>query len=1527
MHSVLQFDCLDYYSYRETPAYQELRDVTIEHIPYCFRPATNEKKLVLEDSINPQAQYVSFQELSVANISVQQLFTWSVSINVIEQYQYYLYEPKSSLNKYFYNCSEPWFGLKCQYSFDFDKRISFNQIIDTVFLSKMAYDEASYVIFQTSCYVLLKCYRNGEPWCLDWREVCNGVVDCFDDGLDEESCFELEKNECSENEFRCRNGLCIDASLWEQGEGDADCLDQSDQYMEVFNSSNCFQYATFRCEEHTCTRSSTMYPCGDGQCCGRFKVCNNGRHKLFINAITAQGNLTEKCWIAMVCLTEIGKYVNGTLCETWKTSNSTYEFLKECDYFFQFPTIPVYSDHVRFFYKSPYSRTNLGQHFLPDYICFDQHLCDFLEPQLIHGNLTCLKNVTDVFNTSIFMYDGPYIIQYMGFYFRPCMNFRGISDGKANYSDHPLLYNCPNSPKLMSKHRIMDMESDCRDRADERYENSCLLNHTHRVRCKDTNNCWSYASESTTCSMDDISDEDEVPFESFCDGIETHYFEDNNGDDTSEESACRPEWCDNIYARCDGYLACSDGRDENNCTRIKCPSETYPCISSLNYTVICLDVQRFRDNEADCLGLTGEQPRCHGSYASKSKIMSFRCSYWDECIGYFQLCDGHNDCPDGEDENFCSSLTINCEKRSSHNYSAAEEILCGLNEGENRESPFFSVHSSNNYPRLTDSVASHTIQSPVGLHTIENINEIKVENSSQSWYCNRGLIVRTWNENNSNGKVCICPPSYYGNLCQYQNQRISMTLRLTADDRLATYAIVSMLIDDDDERQEIHAYEESVYIPKESCSAKMNQYLLFPTRPKNVSKKYGVRTDIFEKNKLSYAGSWYFPIDFLFLPVNRLAVSIQISRHLSHTSSNCASDCQHGSCIKYSNRDKHFCRCFPGWSGVHCNISMNCELCFSGSICIGSSKNRSICICPVYKFGPRCIIDSLCPIDACQNNGRCVPSHMSASAKDYICICSDQFYGSKCQFSKSKVDVSLTDIKIPSYLIAYFLTLSNQSNPSNAIVIRKLTLFQQTVTFNITEPFHMMIAQANYKYYLAILQHSPKTFISTSISPAQECILSDLLFNSTILKMPQYTRFGAYYELCGKRHDLSCFVDESFFCLCTNDHHANCLKLIRYSNFQCSSKTYCENEAQCLQDHQVCPSTRICVCPKCFFGNRCQFYAKGLGSTLDEILGYEFKNKIPISRQPMTVQVSAIVTMIIFIIGTINGILSIMTFSRKNTQKVGCGLYLFASSITSLSTMILFTLKFWFLFLSHQDVLSERNQKLIINVNCMLIETLLKMVSHLDNWFNACVAIERTLSVYQRANFARSEMKRVAKRVIIVLPIFMGCLFIPQLLNLHVFEDKTEERSWCVVIYSPRLQMYTYTLLFFHYFAPLFINVMSATFIIIATTRQRALSKIDRSFWKHFKIKFKQYKHLVISPTIIVVLTSPYLIISIVLDCNKSSNLLWFYLVGYFLSFIPAASIFITFVLPSTLYRQEFWNIIISVRKRFYPSRLNRQKF
>ncbi len=37
------------------------------------------------------------------------------------------------------------------------------------------------------------------------------------DGIDEENCDEMEMNECTKNEFRCQNGLCIPEEYWLDG--------------------------------------------------------------------------------------------------------------------------------------------------------------------------------------------------------------------------------------------------------------------------------------------------------------------------------------------------------------------------------------------------------------------------------------------------------------------------------------------------------------------------------------------------------------------------------------------------------------------------------------------------------------------------------------------------------------------------------------------------------------------------------------------------------------------------------------------------------------------------------------------------------------------------------------------------------------------------------------------------------------------------------------------------------------------------------------------------------------------------------------------------------------------------------------------------------------------------------------------------------------------------------------------------------------------------------------------------------------
>jgi hypothetical protein len=1510
---------LNYHVYREKLAYQDLSDLVDEVIPFCFRP-TNNFDESFETFVDPLSQKLSFEQIRMTNITSQQLLSWSIPIEVVERYQFYLNEPNSSLNEHFYNCTERRFGLQCQYSFAFEEEMSFDQIVEATFRGRIGYYESSNMTVQIPCYILLNCHRDGKIWCLDWREVCDGKVDCFDEGADEESCFDMEINECSDDEYRCHNGLCISQEFWEDGVGDTDCLDRSDRVKDFAYIKSCFQDPTFLCEENSCGTNTNSFTCGDGQCVVKFDECHNGRHVLLIDSMTSKGNLKEECWIAMSCLTGLVKKGDEKLCEICLMNDSTfYKALEQCESFFQFPTIPVHSDHVRFFYENPDLRSSAREFLLPDYVCYDEKLCDFKIPRFVHENLTCVRKPESVQIRGIIENPWSELILIIEQYFRSCSISRVTFHNKTKYSDYPSLYNCQNSSKFISKHRIMDMKQDCIERDDENYQNSCLLKDRYRVKCRNTTKCWSPLVKYDACALEKSADAGEIRFQSFCDGMD-NYFYDNNGQNHSDDFGCENGLCNNMYTRCDGFWACSDGQDEDNCNRTLCPSGTYACIYPGNYTVMCLSSTFVNDGTVDCIGALDEQHQCRSTYPWGEISYRFRCSDNDECVQASEVCDEKVYCLSGGDkEAFCESQQLICDQSLTHNRSKIQEVICGLNEDENRRIRYFSVHTSSSYPSLEKNAVAEFIHWPAEQRRIKNVIISPIENNSWPWYCNRGIIVHTLIENNTSNRTCMCPPSYYGHLCQYQNQRISLTLRLSSNDRHSNYAIISILIDDGDERQEIDAYDQFVYIAKQSCSIKLNRYLLFSTQPKNISKNYSVRIDAFEKNAITYVGSWHFPITFLFLPVNRLSISVNLSNHLLEHSANCSVTCKNGECVKYVNKNKYFCRCFPKWSGIQCNISMNCQACSSDSTCIGSTNNQSICVCPIDKFGPQCLLTSTCPINACQNKGQCVPGDVTIPGNNYTCICSDQFFGRNCEHRKAELDVSLNKIDIPTYLVAYFFTLSNKSEPVETTVLRKLTLFQHTVIFNIAVPFQLAFIQASNTYYLAALQQSPKTSISTLISPKQECKTVEQI-NSTVSAMFEYQRIIYFHYFCQTDFNLICFIDKNYLCLCTNDHHANCLKFNGERNFQCPSNNYCGNGGQCLQDHPTCPSTKICLCPNCFFGDRCQFYAKGLGSTLDEILGYEIKPNTLLSKQPVTVKVGAAVTMSIFMIGITNSILAIIIFSRKKPQEVGCGIYLLASSITSLIIMILFALKFWFLFYSHQDV---NGQQRIIQGNCFGLEPLLKVFLYLDSWLNACVAIERIVSIFQGINFNKNRSRRVARCITILLFLIVPSLLIPQFIYLDIFNDETEERSWCVVKYAPWLQTYNSILIFFHYFAPLSINIFSAIFIIIVSALQRAHTQRDRRFWVHFKSKLQQHKHMLMSSAIIVCLTLPYLIISIKLDCKKSSNLFWFYFIGYFLSFLPATFVFMIFVLPSSLYKQELTELIAYIRRRYQIFKLN----
>jgi hypothetical protein len=77
----LEYNCLDYHVYHEKLVYQELSHVTDEVIPYCFRPADNFDES-FEASVHPLSQNLSFEQMRVANITTQQLLSWSIPIEV-----------------------------------------------------------------------------------------------------------------------------------------------------------------------------------------------------------------------------------------------------------------------------------------------------------------------------------------------------------------------------------------------------------------------------------------------------------------------------------------------------------------------------------------------------------------------------------------------------------------------------------------------------------------------------------------------------------------------------------------------------------------------------------------------------------------------------------------------------------------------------------------------------------------------------------------------------------------------------------------------------------------------------------------------------------------------------------------------------------------------------------------------------------------------------------------------------------------------------------------------------------------------------------------------------------------------------------------------------------------------------------------------------------------------------------------------------------------------------------------------------
>ena len=340
-------------------------------IQYCIRFQFNDSMI---DNKNYHSWH-TFNDLYQANITSHQLYDWSAPVDVIENYENYLENKNSFSGKLiFYNCTSPWFGSRCEYRFD-QPEPTFSQQLETSFEMKTSFFLEAQKI---SCYIHLQCDRAGDRGqtpgaCLDWREVCDGKVDCLDGGHDEEQCWQLEINECdNQTEFRCHIGLCIPLDFLNDDPHNADCLDQSDEgftgvldYHLALSGDKMKDLVkpNFRWEEHMChlinqQQNMLRIECGYLQCSAlgaSGASCPNRKFIVLEDAYYVGANISKECYNPLRCLINMRIGIANALhkCNSSFLSKSPELVKQYCPALIKFP--PILFGHVRFVYRNDHS--------------------------------------------------------------------------------------------------------------------------------------------------------------------------------------------------------------------------------------------------------------------------------------------------------------------------------------------------------------------------------------------------------------------------------------------------------------------------------------------------------------------------------------------------------------------------------------------------------------------------------------------------------------------------------------------------------------------------------------------------------------------------------------------------------------------------------------------------------------------------------------------------------------------------------------------------------------------------------------------------------------------------------------------------------------------------------------------------------------------------------------------------------------------------------------------------------------------
>jgi hypothetical protein len=353
-----------------------------ETITYCLSMLPSKFQVEIKN-IFPNFTFI---DLYQRNINSEHLYNWSAPIDIIESYQFYLDQLSSkndsSLGKQvYYNCTLPRFGPQCQYElFNYNPDgVSLHSVIEYFYIKHRSNST------DLTCYEHLNCSRGPFPACLHWSEICDGKVDCLDGDFDEEHCWELEINQCKEDEYRCMNGQCIPQIFFQDGDETLDCIDHSDFDPRVPESDRCFfRPPSIGCDDIKCDSTHLTSSC-------LLKRADILKSMYSIK----DGSVSEDCWSALKCFT-MTLDSEALHCYDFCEENPCEEIIKNtCPDMFFFPNVPVLFGHIYLAFKKCNSTNEKANALL--YICSKKSYYDtFFDmiTEILFNNTRCFLHHT-----------------------------------------------------------------------------------------------------------------------------------------------------------------------------------------------------------------------------------------------------------------------------------------------------------------------------------------------------------------------------------------------------------------------------------------------------------------------------------------------------------------------------------------------------------------------------------------------------------------------------------------------------------------------------------------------------------------------------------------------------------------------------------------------------------------------------------------------------------------------------------------------------------------------------------------------------------------------------------------------------------------------------------------------------------------------------------------------------------------------------------------------------------------------------